>query len=43
MPKKRLMELREARVNRLVDEQKSLERQSKEMQSQNIRSQILAN
>lgn len=41
MPKKRLLELRDARVERLLEEQKSLEQQQKEQERQMIHDQIM--
>ena len=41
MPKKRLLELRDARVQRLLDEQRSLEQQQKEQERQMIHEQIM--
>lgn len=40
-PKKYLFELRDARVKRLVDEQKQLEHQQNELQRQQIHNEIL--
>jgi len=41
MPKKVLLELRDARVKRLSEEQKSIEEQQKEAQRQALRDQIM--
>ena len=41
MPKKMLLELRDARVKRLSEEQKSIEEQQKEAQRQALRDQIM--
>lgn len=42
LPKKRLMELRDVRRDRLIEEQKEMERMDMQNQSQAIRNQILA-
>lgn len=42
LPKHRLLELRDTRVNRLIQEQKSLEKAQKESQREATRQQILA-
>jgi hypothetical protein len=41
IPKKRLFELRDVRIKRLSDEQKAIERQQKDAQSQIVRDSIL--
>jgi hypothetical protein len=42
MPKKQLIDLKEARIERLTQEQKELERERKKQESANIKNQILA-
>lgn len=41
MPKKTLMELKETRVNRMIEEQQNLERERKEQERQALQNQIL--
>ena len=41
MPKKILLELKDTRVNRMIDEQKNLERERKIQERQAIQNQIL--
>ena len=41
MPKKSLLELKEARVNRMIEEQKNMERERKEQERQALHNQIL--
>lgn len=41
LPKKRLLELRDVRVKRLIDEQKSLQEQQRKQEREMIQSQIL--
>lgn len=41
IPKKRLFELRDARIKRLSEEQKAFDRQQKDAQSQMVRDNIL--
>lgn len=41
MPKKRLLELRDIRVQRLSEEQKALEKQQRDAQNEMTRQQIL--
>ena len=41
MPYKKLVSLRDARVKRLMDEAKDMQKEQNEMRSQNIRNQIL--
>lgn len=41
MPKKTLLELKETRVNRMIEEQQNLERERKEQERQATRDQIL--
>jgi hypothetical protein len=41
IPKKRLLQLRDIRVERLVKEQKQMEEEQKQIENQNIRSSIM--
>lgn len=41
MPKRRLIELREARVNRLIEESKNMKEQAKEQEREQARNMIL--
>lgn len=41
LPKKRLYELREARINRLIEEQKQMENEEKERERAAARNQIM--
>lgn len=41
LPKKRLMELRDARIKRLTEEQKSLEKEQEQQQREAVRQQIM--
>lgn len=41
LPKKRLLDLRDARVKRIVDEKKAMDAETNRVQSNNIRESIL--
>jgi hypothetical protein len=42
LPFRRLLELRTARVNRLMDESKEIEKESKKSESESIRNRIIS-